>query len=182
MVFWDDLGFATDYRVEPEPEYPGDGEWRYRDVFVGLHDDLRSVGPQALIEPLSGEPWLLRAGFSGLGALYGHPNPSIICLFERYARVTLINTQDPGQQALIDEQPVSVASAVDEQLLLIGGWAHVTAYDSEGPKWTSAPLFDDDLHIRRTDNGRIVCRGHRPESLAPVEVTLDARTGEVMSG
>ena len=180
MVFWDDLGFATNYTVDATPEYPGDGVWSYRDVFVGLPGDLRSVGPQALIEPMSGEPWLLRAGFSELGALYGHPDPSIICLFERHVRVTLINTLEPNQQILIDDQPVSIASVIDEQLLLVGGWAHVAAYGTDGLNWTSAQLFDDDLHIRRTDNGRIVCRGLRAGNLVPVEVTLDARTGEVI--
>jgi hypothetical protein len=138
--------------------------------------------PIAIIRPLALEPFVLSAAFIELGSLYATPDPHRICVLGRFDRVVLVDTTNPDSQEILSFSPVGVASALDEQLLLIHDEASVTALGVDGILWTSGKVVADDLHIRRTDNGRIVCRGWdiRDGVEGAVEVTLDARTGEII--
>lgn len=177
MVFWDDLGFATNYSVDPAPEFPADGNWGAPEVRVDGGSLLG--GPQALISPRTGAAWVLSTRFMDVGSLYGTPDPDALCLVDRFEHAIVVHTLDPLKQTHLAVVPISVAAALDERLLLIGDERRVTAFGAEGLAWTSVDLFDRDLRIRRTDSGRIVCRGwdRTRSTAAPVEATLDARTG-----
>jgi hypothetical protein len=178
MVFWDDLGFTTDYSVDPDPEFPADGNWGAPEVRVGSTGSLLG-GPQAVISPRAGAAWVLSTHFTDIGSLYGTPDPDSICVVDRFEQATLVDTLQPLKQTRLVATPISAAAALDEGLLLIADERRVTAFGIAGLAWTSVDLFDRDLHIRRTDNGRIVCRGWdlTRSTTRPVEATLIARTG-----
>jgi hypothetical protein len=180
MVFWDDLGLATNYTVDAEVEYPGDGVWGIEQVRIAGMSGALAAGPQALIRPALREPWLLVAGFPELGSLYASADPGALCMVSRFDRAVLINTEEPSVQTLIHDNPVSVASSLDHGLLLIADFWTISAFDSTGLRWQSKQLVEDDLHIRRTDGDWIVCRGAGVDPAHPVEVTVDARTGDVI--
>jgi hypothetical protein len=152
-------------------------------VVVGASGGLPTPAPIAIVRPQDAEPFVLAAAFVEVGGLYATADPRRICVFERYAEAVLVDTVHPDDQRILTLHPVGVFAALDEQLLLVHGETSVTAVGIDGIKWESDDLFADDLHIRRTDNGRIVCRGwnYNVSSTAPVEVTLDARTGKVIA-
>jgi hypothetical protein len=177
LVLWDDLGFATNYAVEIDPEYPGDGEWsepRFGDA------DLPIIGR---ISPDQEPTWLLSASTDDVVGLYGTPGPNVLCLFERFDQAVLINVRDPSSQFDTGVlAPLSVHAVVESGLLLVATEFDLTALGRDGIVWRSARLFTDDLRVRRTDNDRIVCRGWNYWESAPTEITLDALTGEQISG
>jgi hypothetical protein len=176
MVFWDDLGFATNYSVDAEPEYPGNGEWGFPEhrVLSPASDILGA--PQALVRPGGNTgPWLLVTEFATLGALYATPDPDVICVFDQLRRLVFVNVQSPSQQTMAEGiAPVRMAASVDQGLLLVCEWAGITAFGSDGVRWR-APDLVADLHITRADGDRIYYRG-AGESRG----WLDARTGEVL--
>jgi hypothetical protein len=176
MVFFDELGFAANYTVDAEPEYPGDGDWGLPEFHV-LGAGLG--GPVAIMRPMDAAPWLLSATFGHPGAIYATPAPDILCVMEQFTFVTLIDVRTPSAQTRLDVSAVRVSAALDEQLLLLAGWSAVTAWAPEGIRWVSNDVLDD-IHIRRTDNGRIVCTGMRAGVVGEAEVTLDAATGRVI--
>jgi hypothetical protein len=153
-------------------------------VEIGQAGHLPTPAPIAIIRPIGGEAFVLAAALFELGSLYATPDPALICVFERFQGVVLVDTTQPQNQKALAVYPVGIAAARDEDLLIINGWSSITAVGRDGVAWESDRLFDDDLHIRRTDNGRIVCRGWNfsVSSTEPVEVTLDARTGELIAG
>jgi hypothetical protein len=149
-------------------------------VVVGASGGLPTPAPVAIVRPKDGEPFVLAAAFVEFGALYASAHPLRLCLFERFDKAVLFDVTDPDDQVDLVSQPVGVAAALDEQLLLINDERSVTAIGVDGIQWTSPDLFTDDLHIRRTDNARIVCRGWNYWEKSQSEVTLDARTGEII--
>lgn len=181
-MIWDDLGFRTEYAVDPEPDYPGDGVWTSRQVSIAGTNSVLARGAVALVTPDDSNPWLLDAEIPQVGGLYGTPHPSALLYFDRFTRAVIIDVRDPDAQTELEFRPVSVAMARDEQLLLIGGADRVLAWGVNGIAWVSEAVMDADLHIRRTDNGRIVCRGTRLGDSIPstAEVTLDASTGRIL--
>jgi hypothetical protein len=180
VVFWDDLGFATNYTVDADPEYPGDGEWGLPVVEIGPARALPTPSPVAVIRPTDGESWVLSTAFAGLGGVYGTPRADVLCLVEQFHRVVLINVTRPVEQTEIDAHPVRIAASVDEGLLLVAGWAAITAVGPEGIRWRSADLVLDDLHITRSDGGRIYYRGESFDGSGELRGSVDAHTGEVI--
>jgi hypothetical protein len=111
MVFWDDLGFATNYAVDAQLEFPGDGAWDYPERRILRPGSDLIGGPQALIRPRNAEPWLLVTGFTGLGAIYATADPDVLCVFEQFSRATFVNVRDPDVQTTPDDlYPVRIAS------------------------------------------------------------------------
>jgi hypothetical protein len=143
---------------------------------------VRDGAPVAVIRPHDGSPWVLSTKFDSVGALYATPDPDLICVLDRSQPPVMIDVREPSTHFSLPIEPVRVASAIDEQLLLFADWQTVTAWGSDGIRWTSEPIFEYDLHIRRTDNGRIVCTGSNFAATERWEVTLDASTGGVISG
>ena len=182
MVFWDDLGFPTEYSVDAEPEFPAGGEWDYPLVEINLGGSVVG-GPQMIVSPGMTDPWVLGAHFTDIGSIYATPDPNSLRVADRFNRVMMVNVVRPADQTKLWDRPLTIARAPDAGLLLIADEVRVSAFGADGHRWTSAVLFDDDLRIRRTDNRRIVCRGWSAtgRSAAPVEVTLNAETGKVIS-
>lgn len=181
MVFWDDLGFATNYAVDAEVEYPGDGDWAYSQRRIAKPGSDLVGGPQAIIRPGRGEPWLLVTAFVGLGALYATADPSLLCVFEQFDRVVLVNTEDPSIQVAVDDvQPVRVAASVDQGLLLVCEWSGIVAVAANGVRWRAQALRVDDLKVTRADGDRIYYRGVDPADASEVRGSLDAVTGELI--
>jgi hypothetical protein len=136
----------------------------------------------ALIRPVDGAPWLLNTKFDSIGTLYATPNPDLVCVMDRLRAPVMVDVYDPTKklQLPVDLAPVHTAAAIDEQLLLFADWQTVTAWGVDGIRWVSEPIVEYDLHIRRTDNGRIVCTGANFAATERWEVTLDAATGHVI--
>lgn len=180
MVFWDDLGFATNYTVDPGPEYPGNGSWDYPEHRIFKPGSDLVGGPQALIRPEHADPWLLVTGFTTLGALYATADPDVICVFEQFDRVVFVNVRDPATQALIDDvYPVRIAAAIDEGLLLVCDWNGITAIGVDGVRWRAPDLIYD-LHVTRADGDRIYFRGTVPGESVEARGSLDAPTGDII--
>jgi hypothetical protein len=161
--------------VEEDPEYPGNGDWGMPTFEVGA-----GGAPVAVIRPADGDPWLLSTKFDSVGTLYATPNPDLVCVMDRLREPAMVDVVDPAKQFSLDIAPVRAAAAIDEQLLLFADWQTVTAWGVDGIRWVSEPIFEYDLHIGRTDNGRIVCTGANYAATARWEVTLDAATGRVI--
>ncbi|HEY4268779.1 MAG TPA: hypothetical protein VGM94_11365 [Galbitalea sp.] len=178
MVYWDNLGFETAYTVDPEPEYPGDGDWRT--PIVALFD--QASGPIALISPVTAESWLLSVSFADNGAIYGTPDPNRICVLDRYGYAISIDVRSPDDRVQMDNHPVRVGASVKHRLLLIAGWADLAAFGPDGSLvWRSEQLVPDDLKLRRTNGDVIVCRGADSSGTpGAVEVTVDTLTGRVI--
>jgi hypothetical protein len=181
MVYWDDLGFATGYTVDAEPEYPADGDWGVPEVRL-----LKSFGsllgaPLAVIRPIDAEPWLLSASIAEWGALYGSPNPHEIYFLDRFLALIRADVRRPTEYLEIDTLPIHISASVQQGLLLVAGQFDLDAFDEDGLRWRSERLFLDDLQVVRTFRDRIVCSG---SSMAgpQVEVVLDAATGAVTRG
>jgi len=177
MVHWDDLGFVTNYAVDDDIEYPGDGQWGMPIHELATGRILPTPGPVAIIRPTGGEPWVLAAGFIGVAGLYGTPDPSRLCAFERFGRVVLVDIRNPADQVELAVHPVRIAAHVDRGLLLVCDWQSVTAIGAEGIRWKSAELVRDDLHITRARGDRIDYWGNSYSGVGAVRGSLDARTG-----
>jgi hypothetical protein len=138
----------------------------------------------AILRPTAAEAFVLASAFVELGALYAAPDSALLCVVDRFHSAVLVDTTQPQNQSRLPVDPVGVAAALDENLLLLADRTSITAVGRGGVAWKSDHIFTDDLHIRRTDNGRIVCRGwnYSVSSTRPVEITLDARTGQVIAG
>jgi hypothetical protein len=174
MVFWDDLGFRTNYEVEADLDYPGDDGWTHPIVLVG--NEL-GAGPIAEIIPSDEPTWLLSAELVGVVGLYGCPDPDRLCLVERGKRAVLVRAAAPHDQLELPITPTRISAVHDPSLLLITEVETVAAFAADGSRrWRSRPIAFD-LHILRTDNGRIVCRGFARDGATNVIATLDAETG-----
>jgi hypothetical protein len=178
MVYWDSLGFETAYTVDPEPEYPGDGDWHMPTFSVTGEEP---GAPIAVIRPTDLEPWALSVRVQTVGEIYGAPDPHQICLVRRFEPPVAFDVRDPARQVSVDIGAIHVAAAVEEGLILFADWDSVTAWDGRDIRWRSGSLVEYDLHFRRTGHGRIVCIGTNYESTKRYEVTLDAATGETVS-
>lgn len=176
-MFYDGLGFPADYTVDADIEYPGDGNWGMPVVEVSGGPTLPTPSPVAIIRPVGAEPWVLAAGFSGVGALYGAPDPAQVCVVDRYDRVVFVNVRTRDQQDQGVRHPVHVAAAVDYGLLLIAEADAITAIGADGIRWRAAGLVGADLHITRSDGERVYFRGVGFGYIGQLRGSLDTRTG-----
>jgi len=179
MVYWDDLGFDTNFAVDSDLEYPGDGRWTSPQVLVG--DEL-GAGPLAEISPFEDAPWLLASGLTSVGGLYGCPDPDALCVFARGESAVFVGVREPHTQTRLGITPVRIASAHEPSLLLMTEVDSVSAFDADGSRRWRSKAIALDLHILRTDNGRIVCRGFGLDASTTVVATLDAATGAFLEG
>ena len=181
MVFWDDLGFATNYTVEADLEFPGDGGWDYPERRIVRPGRELIGGPQALVRPVDAAPWLLVSGFTALGALYATSDPNVLCVFEQFGWVTFVDVRRPENQRTWDDvYPVRIAAATDAGVLLVLDWAGITAIGADGVRWRQSDLAYD-IHVTRSDGDRIYYRGGNLDIGAEVRGSLDARTGTVIN-
>ena len=180
MVFWDDLGFATNYAVDADPEFPGDGQWDYPQQRIVAPGSELVGGPQALISPRDASPWLLVTGFTGLGALYATADPDVLCVFEQFSRLTFVDARDPRIQTTQDDMyPVRIAAATGVGLFLVLDWDGITAIGNDGVRWRRTGLVYD-IHVTRSDGDRIYYRGGNVHVAGDIRGSLDARTGEII--
>ncbi|HEY1530527.1 MAG TPA: hypothetical protein VGF80_06910 [Galbitalea sp.] len=119
---------------------------------------LPTPAPVAIIRPSGAEPWVLSAGFNGVGGLYGTPSPDHLCVVALPDRVVWVEART-GNHIDLGLTPVRVAGNVDHGLLLIGDWHGITAIGADGIRWESAIPEVEDLHITRSDGDRIYYRG-----------------------
>lgn len=176
MVLWDDLGFATDYEIDPDPEYPGDGDWgmpEYRLTGDGFG------GPQAIVRPAGGQSWVLAYEFRMPGAFFGTPRPDVLCVFEQYGGLIFVNVHDPTSVVFTDVQAIRVAANVQAGLLLATDGYSIVGIGAEGLRWQTGDLLSGDLHITRATRDRIYFRGL--EAGGEVRGSVDAATGARLS-
>jgi hypothetical protein len=175
MVFWDDLGFPTNYSVDADLEYPGNGVWGFAEHRILDPDNGILGAPQALVRPVGAEPWLLVTEFGTLGALYATADPDVICVFDQLRRLVFVDVANPTRQTLaIGIAPVRMAASNDQGLLLVCDWAGIAAFGAEGVRWRATELVAD-LHVTRADGDRIYYRG-----AGETRGVLDARTGAII--
>ena len=182
MVFWDDLGFPTNYTVDAELKFPGDGRWDFPERRIVRPGSDLIGGPQALITPRDTPPWRLVTGFMGLGALYATAHAHVLCVFEQFSHVTFVDVRDPAVQMTPDDlYPVRIAGAVEQGVLLVLDWAGITAIGADGVRWRQSDLAYD-IHVTRSDGDRIYYRGGNLGVGPEIRGSLDAQTGEVITG
>jgi hypothetical protein len=140
---------------------------------------LPTPSPVAIIRPDKGEPWVLSAGFFGLGQLYGSPNSDELCVVERHSRVVFVNVKTHGQTDQWIGYPVHVSAALDHGLLLVAESNSITAIRAGGVCWVATAVVGADLHITRSDGDRIYFRGFDVNGVNQLRGSLDASTGEV---
>jgi hypothetical protein len=179
MVYWDDLGFDTNFTIDADLEYPGDDAWSHPRVLVG--DEL-GAGPIAEIAPAEDATWLLAADLTGVTGLYGCPDPDAVCLVTRGVSAVLVGAARPHTQTRLNVTPTRVAAAHEPSLLLFTEIDSVSASKADGTRLWRSKAIALDLHILRTDNGRIVCRGFGLDGSTTVVATLDAASGAFLEG
>jgi hypothetical protein len=180
MVFWDDLGFDTNYTVDVDIEYPGDGQWGMPVVELISGPTLPTPAPVATIRSAHGREWVLSAGFTGIGDIFGSPDPDSFCVVERYGRVIWMNAETLDQRDQGRFDPVHVAAAADYGLLLLAGPNSIAAIGTDGVRWTASNLVAEDLHITRSDGRWVYYRGLGFNSVDEIRGSLDVRTGTII--
>ena len=148
-------------------------------VVLDAPSSLPTPGPIAIIRPAAAPPFVLSAGLTGVRALYGTPDPDVICFVEQFGRVVFLTVTDGSMRIVDDLQPVRIASAVDHGLLLVAGWQDITAIAADGSiRWQATNLVRDDLHITRSDGDRIYYRGRDFTPPGDLPGSIDTETGE----
>jgi len=192
MTF-DDLGFANDFELELEPEFPGDGDWSdstrgfSTDGGSGVFLESRWGAPTIVrIRPARVPPWT--ASFPGgsigssLSGFFGVPSADhLLVVADGWGAI--VDVRSPAAPAEILGHQVhqvhQVVRVPDEDIVLLSGLCDVTAVGRDGRLWRSPRLFLDELQIVRVEREQILCSGY---SMGTSEAIIDLRSGEKLSG
>lgn len=178
--------FSAAYEVEPDPEFPGDGEWGcpvYGYTAAGtVSSDFESQwgAPTVLrLTSQSGAESVLMFAAGGLGGesgIFACPAPKDLCVVAA-GEAYLVDTNAPQRGAVILRSDTQeVVPVPDEGLLLLSGYENVVAVSINGLVWRSPRLAHDGLHVDYAREGRLFC--HAEDMSGWVEVEIDATTGQ----
>ena len=144
------FGFEPAFRLEVDPEFPGDGDW---DCPVFGFDRHGSVMPQfdsrwgtpfvIRVQRLRGPEWVALFAAGGLGSLRGAfatpaPNLAVIVVD---GLAYLIDATAPGAQAtIVHDQVHQVVSCDEPPLLLLVRSIDLVAVGRTGIAWSTPRL------------------------------------------
>jgi hypothetical protein len=177
--------FAAAYEVEPEPEFPGDGEWGCpvygyaADGVVSSDFESRWGAPTVLrVTTQSGTESVLMFAAGGLGGesgIFACPAPEDLCVVAA-GQAYLVDTRMPeGDAVVLRSDTQEVVPLPHEGLLLLSGFQNIVAVGINGVVWRSPRLAHDGLHVDYARAGRIFC--HAEDMSGWFELEVDAATG-----
>jgi len=186
---FDALGFSPSYSCQPDPELPGDGDWRCpvhgfrRDGSIA--EPFRSRWGTPLVvrfELPDGTQWvgLFEAGgLGGIDGLFACPDPSgAIAICDGQA--CLIDVAAPARTTAIPLTPITLVRSAGEDLIVLAGFSNLAAIGPRGQAWISERLCLDNLKITGTDANKIQSIGDFLDGAE--NFAVDAQTGELREG
>jgi hypothetical protein len=189
-VTFDSLGFISDYSAEPEPEFPGDGQWQ--DPVFGFDRDGTLMEP---FESRWGTPltvafdatrtgrWVgffAAGGLGGVTGLIACPLPTESCVLnDGLAYVVSVDNPRKGA-SLASNQVTQVVRVPTLPLVLLVSFCDMVALGSSGIAWRSPRLALDDLRVESVSEEAISCSRYVISGSSTIQ--LDPLTGKVMAG
>jgi len=179
-----DLGFATTYEIDVDPELPAAGVWGAPAFRFGSRSGRTLT---IRIRPSLAEPWVasfaLETSERLLNGLYACPNPDQL-LVATGADAYLVSVGEPGRVEDLPIRPVvAVRRAPDTDLLVIGSFTNLAAVDEIGLRWVTDRLFLDDLDFVEGPPGQIGVRGSVRSVPSEAELLIiDPARGDVIEG
>jgi hypothetical protein len=182
--------FSPEFRVNVDPEFPGDGDWGCavfgfdRDGRLQESFDSRWGAPTVVeVMPVEGERWIgqfAAGGLGGVSGVYATPSPRQLCVVtDGLAYLVDVDRAHLGAR-VVHDQVGQIEAVVDPGLLLLVRFIDIVAVGPDGVAWRSLRLALDDLHVVSTTGGLIWCSldnlGWSPT------IALDAATGEQRDG
>jgi hypothetical protein len=186
----DDLGFTSDYKIELDPEFPGDGDWSCPTIGFapgGVHGpflESRLAAPVVVrVRPTGGPEWVasFAAGSGGttFTGIFGSPSPDH-ALIVVDGQATLINMTSPAAEPIdVGAMVTDVVGLPDVEVVLVVRFFDLIRFGKHGITWRSRRLCLDDLRIDQVLSDRIVCSG---EFIPRETVVVDLDTGARLSG
>lgn len=189
-VTFDSLGFVSDYSAEPEPEFPGDGEWQCP-VF-GFDRDGTLMEP---FESRWGRPvtvafdatrpgrWVgffAAGGLGGVTGLFACPLPTELCVLND-GLAYLVSVDHPRRGAsLVSNQVTQVVRVPTLPIVLLVSFCDMVALGSSGIAWRSRRLALDDLRVESATEAAISCSRYVLSGSSRIQ--LNPLTGEMTAG
>ncbi len=183
-IQFEDLGFATSYEVEIDPEFPASGDWGVPEFrFGGRSGRTLTIR----IHPHLAVPWVASFALEARGrlinGLYGCPNPRqllVVAGDEAY----LIEVTEPGGVNEVPIGPVLVVRRLPAtDLVVMGSFTNLAAIDELGLRWLTDRLFLDDLELVDGPPGKIYVKGSVHAIHGDSErLVIDADRGIVIEG
>lgn len=187
---FDALGFSPSYSCQPDPELPGDGDWRCpvhgfgRDGSIAVEPFRSRWGTPlaARFELADGTQWagLFEAGgLGGIDGIFACPGPDqavAVCDGQAY----LIDVTAPARTTGIDLAPVTQVRGAGDGLIVLASFSSLAAISPRGQAWVTGRLCLDNLTITGTDAAAIRCTGDFLEGTH--DLAVDARTGQLRDG
>ena len=174
--------FPSNYEVDIPPELPSDG----KNV---LYFPPRESGRQHLYEAAlqfacpAQKRWYgvfgARSREDGLTLTSTLPDPDCCCVLV-LGTGYIFNVQRPEDWTLIQLYPVRQSVVVsDPELLVLGSFTRIAAYDRVGRKWTTEHLCSDDLKIVGVKGMWIECLGWDAPRGQDVSLRVDVSSGKL---
>ncbi len=183
-IQFEDLGFATSYEVEIDPEFPASGDWGAPEFRFGARSGRTLT---IRIHPHFAAPWVASFALEARGrlinGLYGCPNPRqllVVAGDEAY----LIEVTEPGGVNEVPIRPVLLVRRLPAtDLVVIGSFTNLAAIDELGLRWLTDRLFLDDLELVDGPPGKICVKGLAHAIPGNSErLVIDADRGIVIEG
>ena len=183
-IQFEDLGFATSYEVEIDPEFPASGDWGAPEFRFGGRSSWTLT---IRIHPHLAVPWVASFALEPRGrlnnGLYGCPNPRQLLVVAGVGAY-LVEVSEPGSVSELPISPVLVVRRMPAaELVVIGSFTNLAAIDAFGLRWLTDRLFLDDLELVDGPSGKIYAKGLvNAISNDSEHLVIDADRGIVIEG
>ncbi|PZS07042.1 MAG: hypothetical protein DLM55_11920 [Acidimicrobiales bacterium] len=185
------LDFNPAYRVEIDPEFPSDGDWRCPVFGFGSDGQVqrevisRWGAPLVVhVMPTFSPEWIgvfPAGGLGGARGVFAGPAPTQMCAVVA-GQAYLVRVDVPGSDAVMAHDEVNQAVPVSgASLLLLAGYTDIVAIGPDGVKWRTQRLAADGLRITEASADAIYCTIDALDgSLA--SIIVDPASGKVRAG
>ncbi len=187
---FDSLGFVSEYSVEPEPEFPGNGEWQcpvfgfdrdggFMEPFESRFGSPVTVAYDAT-QPGRWVGFFAAGGLGGITGLFACPLPTESCVLnDGLAYVVRVDNPREGV-SLVSNQVTQVVRVPTLPLVLLVSFCDMVALGSSGIAWRSQRLALDDLRVESVSEAAISCNRYVISGSSTIQ--LNPLTGEIMAG
>lgn len=186
-------GFETNYAVDVDPEFPGDGTWPCANYAFNREGSIQSefVSPWGTplilrIKPDTQPEWVgmfPAGGLEQLSGVFATPSLRALCVVVD-GLAYVVKTDEPHEGARIVLNFVrQVVAAPKWNLLLLADYTDLVALGPRGVVWRAASLTIDNLWVTGTEGAGIECKGLTlgKRDLEPTTLIVDPHTGHARS-